>query len=64
MNLHLLKIEGFRRHSNTEILFSKVRFLIGENNVGKSSTLAALEYLLSDKKTIDAKEFLSNNEDH
>lgn len=62
MKLHSLRIEGFRRHSNTEILFSDATFLIGENNVGKSSTLAALEYLLSDKKTMDAKEFLSNND--
>ncbi len=62
MKLYSLKIEGFRRHSNTEILFSEATFLIGENNVGKSSTLAALEYLLSDKKSIDAKEFLSNND--
>ena len=62
MKLYSLKIEGFRRHSNTEILFSEATFLIGENNVGKSSVLAALDYLLSDKKTIDMKEFLSNDD--
>lgn len=58
MKLHSLKIEGFRRHSSTEILFSDATFLIGENNVGKSSVLAALDYLLSGTKKIPDNEFL------
>ena len=43
MRLHYLKIEGFRKHLNTEIYFSDNTFLIGENNIGKSSILQALD---------------------
>lgn len=50
MLLYKLKIIGFKRHKNTELLFSDASFLIGENNVGKSSILEAIEYLLSNKK--------------
>lgn len=57
MRLHYLKIEGFRRHVNTEIFFSDATFLIGENNLGKSSVLVALNYLLSDTKRISDEEF-------
>lgn len=60
MKLYSLTIEGFRRHSCTKILFSDATFLIGENNVGKSSILAALDYLLSDEKKIPEGEFLAN----
>lgn len=62
MKLHSLKIEGFRRHSSTEILFSDATFLIGQNNVGKSSVLAALEYLLSGTKRIPNNEFLMDKD--
>lgn len=57
MKLHSFKIEGFRRHLNTEILFSDATFLIGENNVGKSSALKALEYYLSGKTKIPTDDF-------
>ena len=57
VRLHYLKIEGFRRHVNTEIYFSDATFLIGENNLGKSSVLVALNYLLSDTKKISDEEF-------
>lgn len=59
MRLHYLKIEGFRRHVNTDVFFSDATFLIGENNLGKSSVLAALSYLLSDTKKISSEEFFS-----
>lgn len=42
MQLYSLLIEGFRKHLKTKILFSDSTFLIGENNVGKSSVLYAL----------------------
>ncbi|KGK91434.1 hypothetical protein DP73_03155 [Desulfosporosinus sp. HMP52] len=58
MRLHNLRIEGFRRHVNTQIHLSDATFLIGENNIGKSSVLAALDYLLSDTKKIPENEFL------
>lgn len=57
MKLYSLKIECFRRHINTEIIFSDATFLIGENNIGKSSILAALDYLLNDTKKIPNSEF-------
>lgn len=56
MKLYSLTITGFRRHWNTVIHFSDASFLLGENNVGKSSVLMALNYLLSDKK-IPEEEF-------
>lgn len=59
MNLHSLKIEGFRKHCDTTINFSDSTFLIGENNVGKSSILAALNLLLSPIQKIPEEEFYS-----
>lgn len=58
MKLHYLKIEGFRKHVCTEIYFSDSTFLIGENNIGKSSVLKAIDYLLKDEKRISEEEFL------
>ncbi|ULL19336.1 DUF2813 domain-containing protein [Paenibacillus sp. H1-7] len=57
MKLHSLRLEGFRRHIDTTVRFSDATFLIGENNVGKSSILAALNYLLNDIKKISEDEF-------
>lgn len=57
MKLHSLSLEGFRRHADTKVLFSDATFLIGENNVGKSSILAALNYLLNDIRRIPEYEF-------
>jgi len=57
MKLHSLQIQGFRRHWDTEVQLSNATFLIGENNVGKSSILVAIDYLLSDKKKIPCEEF-------
>lgn len=57
MRLHSLRMEGFRRHLDTTVFFSDATFLIGENNVGKSSVFYALDYLLNDKKAIPEKEF-------
>jgi predicted ATP-dependent endonuclease of OLD family len=49
MKLHSLKIEGYKRLKNCQINFGQATFLIGENNVGKSSVLKAIEILLSTK---------------
>src|SRR5690625_3192000 len=57
MKLHSLKIEGFRRHQNTELLCSDATFLIGANNVGKSSVIKAIEYLLNDNPKISEDDF-------
>lgn len=57
MKLYSLTIEGFRKHLNTKIIFSDSTFLIGENNVGKSSILYALDYLLGASTSIPLDEF-------
>ena len=55
-------IEGFRKHLKTKILFSDSTFLIGENNVGKSRILYALDYLLGANNTIPIDEFYALEE--
>lgn len=57
VKLHSLKIEGFRRHLSSVVEFSDATFLIGENNMGKSSVFAALDYLLGDTKKIPLEEY-------
>ncbi|WP_455716517.1 ATP-dependent nuclease [Anaerosporobacter sp.] len=57
MRLYKMKIEGFRRHWCTDVVLSNATFLIGENNAGKSSILAAIDYFLTDKKVIAEDEF-------
>lgn len=57
MQLYSLLMEGFRKHLKTNVIFSDSTFLIGENNVGKSSILYALEYLLGADSTIPLEEF-------
>ncbi|MEK4517862.1 AAA family ATPase [Paenibacillus sp. FSL H8-0122] len=63
MKLHSLKIEGFRRHLETEVLFSDATFLIGENNIGKSSILNALNILLNDVKKLTEDDFFALREE-
>ena len=57
MKLHKLEIEGFRKIRNAKVYFGDATFLIGENNVGKSSILASLNYLLSDTKKLIDEEY-------
>lgn len=59
MKLYKLKIEGFRRIKDSVVSIGDATFLIGSNNAGKSSTLKAIEYLLSDKKQLDQRDFYS-----
>ncbi|MBS9766485.1 MAG: AAA family ATPase [Flavobacteriaceae bacterium] len=47
MKLEKLEIKGFRKCNEIEILFGDATFLIGENNVGKSSILRAIELLIT-----------------
>lgn len=63
MRLYSLCIEGFRKHYKTEIKFSDSTFLIGENNVGKSSVLYALDYLLGANSSIPIDEFYALEEE-
>lgn len=59
MKLYTLKIEGFRRHLETDVTFSSASFLIGENNTGKSGILQAVELLLTDDQKIPDTSFFS-----
>lgn len=63
MQLYSLSVEGFRKHLDTKIIFSDSTFLIGENNVGKSSILYALDYLLGASSTIPLEEFYAIEQD-
>lgn len=63
MQLYSLCIEGFRKHYKTEIKFSDSTFLTGENNVGKSSVLYALDYLLGANSSIPIDEFYALEEE-
>lgn len=59
MKIHRLKIQGFKRIEDAEILFGEATFLIGANNAGKSTILKAIELLLSAKKQIPSQEYFS-----
>lgn len=53
MKLHSIRVQGFRKHLDTEVILDKNTFLIGMNNMGKSTIFKAIEYLLSDTKKVD-----------
>lgn len=59
MKLHELKIQGFRRIQNATVQLGDATFLIGANNAGKSSALRAIDYLLSNKKQLDQRDYYS-----
>lgn len=50
MKLDKLIVKNFRRLQNVVIDFSDVTFLVGANNSAKSTTFAAIELLLTQKK--------------
>jgi len=57
VKLHSFRIKGYRRIHDTIVTFGDATFLIGENNVGKSSVLKALDLFFSDYKP-DQEDFL------
>ncbi|GAB2645326.1 ATP-dependent endonuclease [Emticicia sediminis] len=59
MKLHSLKISGYKRLKDINILFGDATFLIGQNNCGKSSIIKAIEVLLSAKKQLTSFEYHS-----
>ena len=59
MRLHRLKIEGYRRLKDVELLFGDASFLIGQNNTGKSTVLKAIEILMSAKKQLPSSDYYS-----
>jgi putative ATP-dependent endonuclease of the OLD family len=65
MKLDYLYIKGFRRITEATIFCGDATFLIGENNIGKSSVLKALETYFSEKVKIDEQDFFKIDEtDH
>ncbi|HDR52560.1 MAG TPA: DUF2813 domain-containing protein, partial [Mariniphaga anaerophila] len=52
MKLKSFRIEGFRKVLDTTIEFGDASFIIGENNVGKSSVLKALEIFFSNSNPV------------
>lgn len=60
MKLHSLSIKGLRKHLDTTVHFGDSTFLIGKNNVGKSTIFRALELLLTDVKKLESEnDFIS-----
>ncbi len=59
MKLHSLQIAGFKRIKSAQILFGDATFLIGPNNAGKSTVLKAIDWLLSQKKSIPSSDYFS-----
>lgn len=59
MKLYSLRIEGFRRILDTTVFFDDATFLIGENNIGKSSVLKTIELILSLEQKINIDDFHS-----
>lgn len=50
MKLSKIKIKNYRKLHDVEVNLGDATFLIGANNSGKTSTLSAIEYLLTSKK--------------
>ena len=57
MKLEYFYIKGFRRIKESKIICGDATFLIGENNIGKSSVLKALEYFFSDSVTLSDQDY-------
>lgn len=65
MKLHKLIIQNYRKLKNVTIYCADATFLIGANNVGKSTVLDALDLLLNDSLKLDNSLYKSksiNNE--
>lgn len=56
MQVAYVKVENFRAHKSTEVPFTQLGCLIGENNAGKSSILHAIQFALEDRK-IESSDF-------
>lgn len=50
MKLSKIRIQNYRKLHDVEVDLGDATFLIGANNSGKTSTLSAIEYLLTGKK--------------
>ena len=47
LKINSLSIENFRSHKKTEINLDRINFFAGGNNAGKTSILAAIEWVLT-----------------
>lgn len=47
MKINTLAVENFRNHKSTQLVLDKVNFFVGQNNAGKTSLLAAIEWGLT-----------------
>ena len=59
MRLHKLRITGYKRLEQIELLLGDTTFLIGQNNSGKSSILQAIGTLLSATKQLPSTDYYS-----
>ena len=57
MRLEYFYIKGFRRIYEVKIPCGDATFLIGENNIGKSSVLKALEFFFSETSKLADEDF-------
>ncbi|RFZ92870.1 DUF2813 domain-containing protein [Mucilaginibacter conchicola] len=57
MKIDYFYIKGFRRIKEAKIECGDATFLIGENNIGKSSILTAMELFFSDSKNLDDDDY-------
>ncbi len=62
MKLDYFYIKGFRRLKESKIICGDATFLIGENNIGKSSALKAMEIFFSDGVKVSDQDFFMNTE--
>lgn len=59
MKLYRLRIEGYKRIESATVMFGDATFMIGPNNMGKSSVLGAITHLLSGHRRIPEVEYYS-----
>jgi putative ATP-dependent endonuclease of the OLD family len=62
MRLDYFYIKGYRRIYETKINCGDATFLIGENNIGKSSALKALEVFFSETNKLSEEDFFKIDE--
>ncbi|RDI10252.1 ATP-dependent nuclease [Flavobacterium sp. AG291] len=63
MKLEYFYIKGFRRIYEAKVLMGDATFLIGENNIGKSSVLKAIETFFSETQKLSEQDFFKTTDD-
>lgn len=62
MRLHYFFLKGFRRIREAKFFCGDATFLIGENNIGKSSVLKALDIFFSETTKLEDQDFFRVDE--